>query len=277
MAPGQRLAGLCPGRWQKESGLGQRLPPALPKPQGYGRARGGGHHRKLRQLQARALRCPSRTPAAAGTQVSLRQSTQGRTRSALMSAQAPRPQSRAVGTAPSGLKPTKSQGLRALHTDTCLPPGACRRVPDAAHAEMRTWGPAPGRRPRQPDPTTAPLRAPRTTPARRSGRGLGGGGPGPAHLPGHVLCCLRTEFLFPLNVIGFGLFIQISLQKCGNGAFSHVFPRKQTKCKRPEGAKNIPRFPACRSHSPPRPRSWDASAPAQQPAAAGGRRLARGV
>lgn len=111
---------------RKSQALGRGCHPLCQSPRGTGGRGAGGHHRKLRQLQARALRCPSRTPAAAGTQVSLKRSTQGRTRSAFMSAQAPRPQSRAVGTAPSGLKPTKSQGLRALHTDTCLPPGACR-------------------------------------------------------------------------------------------------------------------------------------------------------
>lgn len=40
---------------------------------------------------------------------------------------------------------------------------------------------------------------------------------------------LRTKFLFTLEVIRFGLFIQISLQKCENGLFFQLFPRKQDK------------------------------------------------
>lgn len=45
---------------------------------------------------------------------------------------------------------------------------------------------------------------------------------------------LRTVSLFTLKVIGSGLFIQISLQKCGNGdIFSICFPENKTKCKRP--------------------------------------------
>lgn len=44
----------------------------------------------------------------------------------------------------------------------------------------------------------------------------------------------RAVSLFTLKVIGFGLFIQISLQKCGNGTFFSIyFPENKTKCKRP--------------------------------------------
>lgn len=71
---------------------------------------------------------------------------------------------------------------------------------------LRTWS-SPGRTSRAPSP--------------------------PALSPG-PRARLRTVSLFTLKVIGSGLFIQISLQKCGNGdIFSICFPENKTKCKRP--------------------------------------------
>lgn len=73
----------------------------------------------------------------------------------------------------------------------------------------------------------------------------------------------RAVSLFTLKVIGFGLFIQISLQKCGNGTFFSIyFPENKTKCKRPRreprtflGSPNI----QVSTPAPPGPSSWDGS------------------